>query len=177
VASLAENAAPPDAAGISAGGLEPDVDALFQEFRKGGTTQAGDDKYETHYDLGVAYKEMGLLAEALEEFQQAACGPTRFVDACAMIAACYKAQRRTKTAIALLERALADPRCVGPGGPYVRYDLAVLYEEEGLSDKAARLFGDIPSILDAQDRLARLLDGPSPAGPSPAQTTRPVSLL
>jgi hypothetical protein len=66
---------------------------------------------------------------------------------------------------------------VGPGGPYVRYDLAVLYEEEGLADKAARLFGDIPSILDAQDRLARLLDGPSPAGPSPAQTTRPVSLL
>jgi tetratricopeptide (TPR) repeat protein len=177
VASLAERAAPPAAAGISAGGLEPDVEALFQEFRKGGTTQAADDKYETHYDLGVAYKEMGLLAEALEEFQQAACGPTRFVDACAMLAACYKAQRRTKTAIALLERALADPRCVGPGGPYVRYDLAVLYEEEGLADKAARLFGDIPSILDAQDRLARLLDGPSPAGPSPAQTTRPVSLV
>jgi tetratricopeptide (TPR) repeat protein len=177
VASLAEKAAPPDAAGISAGGLEPDVEALFQEFRKGGMAQARDDKYETHYDLGVAYKEMGLLAEALEEFQQAACGPTRFVDACAMIASCYKAQRRTKTAIALLERALADSRCVGPGGPYVRYDLAVLYEEEGLSDKAARLFGDIPSVLDAQDRLARLLDGPSPAGPSPAQTTRPVSLL
>ncbi len=176
-APLPKEAAPPAAVRMSARGLEADVEALFQEFRKGGKAQAGDDKYETHYDLGVAYKEMGLLAEAIEEFQQAACGPMRFVDACAMIAACFKAQRRSKTAIALLERVLADPRCVGPGGPYVKYDLAVLYEEEGLTDKAARLFGEIPSILDAQDRLARLLGGPSPAGPSPTQIKRPVSYL
>ncbi len=177
VAALAEKAVPPAVAGMSAGGREPDVEALFQEFRKGGKAQAGDDEYKTHYDLGVAYKEMGLLAEAIEEFKQAARGPTRFVDACAMIAACYKAQRFTKTAIALLERALADPWCVGRGGPYVKYDLAVLYEEEGFTDKAARLFAVIPSIFDAQDRLVRLLGGPLPAGQSPAQTKRPVSYL
>jgi tetratricopeptide (TPR) repeat protein len=174
---LAEEAVPAAAAGMSAGGLDPDVEALFQEFRKRDKAHARDGKYETHYDLGVAYKEMDLLAEAIEEFQQAACGPTRFVDACAMIAACYKSQRRNTTAIALLERALADPRCVGPGGPYVKYDLAVLYEEEGLTDKAARLFTDIPSIGDAQDRLDRLRGGPPPAGQSPAQTKRPVSYL
>ncbi len=176
-APLPKEAAPPAAVRMSARGLEPDVEALFQEFRKGGKAQAGDDKYETHYDLGVAYKEMGLLDEAIDELQQAACGPTRFVDACAMIAACYKSQRRNKTAIALLERALADPRCAGPGGPYIKYDLAVLYEEEGLTDKAARLFTDIPSIGDAQDRLDRLRGGPPPAGQSPAQTKRPVSYL
>jgi tetratricopeptide (TPR) repeat protein len=176
-AALAETAVPPAAAAISAGGLEPEIEALFQEFRKGGKAQAGGDKNETHYDLGVAYKDMGLLAEAIEEFQHAGCGPTRFVDACAMIAACYKAQRLHKKAIALLERALADPRCVGPGGPYVKYDLAVLYEEEGVTDKAARLFADIPSILDAQDRFDRLRGGAPPAGQSPAQTKRPVSFL
>jgi len=66
---------------------------------------------------------------------------------------------------------------VGPGQPYVQYDLAVLYEEEGLTDKAARLFTDIPSIGDAQDRLDRLRGGPPPAGQSPSQTKRPVSYL
>ena len=177
VTALAEKAVPPAVVRMSAGGLEPEVEAIFQEIRQGGKAQARDGKYETHYDLGIAYQEMGLLAEAIEEFKQAACGPTRFVDACAMIAACYKSQQLNKTAIALLERVLADPRCVGPGGPYVKYDLAVLYEEEGLTDKAARLFGEIPSILDAQDRLARLLGGPSPAGPSPTQIKRPVSYL
>jgi hypothetical protein len=130
-----------------------------------------------HYDLGVAYKEMGLLTEAIEELQLAARGPTRFVDACAMIAACYKAQRLNTTAIGLLERVLADPRCAGPGGPYVKYDLAVLYEEGGSTDKAARLFADIPSVFDAQDRLVRLQGGPPPMEHSSAQTKRPTSLL
>ena len=168
---------PTAGAGIPAGVLEPEVEALFQESRQGGTAAAGGDKYETHYDLGVAYKEMGLLTEAIEEFQLAARGPTRFVDACTMIAACYKAQRLNTTAVGLLERVLADPRCAGPGGPYVKYDLAVLYEEEGLTDKAARLFADIPSVFDAQDRLVRLQGGLPPAGYSPAQTTRLFSNL
>ena len=88
VTALAEKAVPPAVVRMSAGGLEPEVEALFQEFRPGGKAQARDGKYETHYDLGIAYQEMGLLAEAIEEFKQAACGPTRFVDACAMIAAC-----------------------------------------------------------------------------------------
>jgi len=120
---------------------------------------------------------MGLLTEAIEEFQLAARGPTRFVEACAMIAACYKAQRLNTTAIGLLERVLADPRCAGPGGPYVKYDLAVLYEEGGLTDKAARLFADIPSVFDAQDRLVRLQGGLPPTGHFSAQTKRPASLL
>ena len=175
--ALAETVVPPATAGIPAGVLEPDVEALFQESRKGGKAPVGGDKYETHYDLGVAYKEMGLLTEAIEEFQLAARGPTRFVDACTMIAACYKAQRLNTTAVGLLERVLADPRCAGPGGPYVKYDLAVLYEEEGLTDKAARLFADIPSVFDAQDRLVRLQGGLPPAGYSPAQTTRLFSNL
>jgi len=176
-AALAEMVVPPATAGIPTGVLEPDVEALFQESRKGGKGPVGGDKYETHYDLGVAYKEMGLLTEAIEEFQLAARGPTRFVDACTMIAACYKAQRLNTTAVGLLERVLADPRCAGPGGPYVKYDLAVLYEEEGLTDKAARLFADIPSVFDAQDRLVRLQGGLPPAGYSPAQTTRLFSNL
>src|SRR5439155_10222073 len=86
LAPIAGKAAPHAAAERSAGGLEPDVEALFQGFRQGGQTQVSD-QHEMRYDLGVAYKEMGLLAEALEEFRQAACAPTRFLDACAMMAA------------------------------------------------------------------------------------------
>src|SRR5256712_6148852 len=176
-AALAETVLPPATAGIPAGGLEPDVEALFQESRKGGKAPVGGDKYETHYDLGVAYKEMGLLTEAIEEFQRAARGPTRFVDACTMIAACYKVQRLNTTAVGMLERVLADARCAGAGGPYVKYDLAVLYEEGGLTDKAARLLSGIPSAFDGHGRLVRLPGGLLPARHSPAQTTRPASLL
>jgi tetratricopeptide (TPR) repeat protein len=154
-----------------------EFEAIFEQLRTGSNDQAGDEEFETHYDLGVAYKEMGLIAEAIEEFQWAARGQTRFVDACAMIAACYKDQNLHTSAITFLERVLADTRCVGPGVPYVKYDLAVLYEDEGFADKAVRLYEDIPSIRDVEARLRRVQGNEEPMARPPAGTRRPVSYL
>jgi len=168
-------AAPAAAAALQAMGA--DVDAIFEKFRKGIKEQVGDEEFETHYDLGVAYKEMGLVAEAIEEFQLAARGPTRFVDACTMIAACHKDQKLNASAIAFLERALADAHCAGPGVPYVKYDLAVLYEEEGFADKAVRLYEEIPSIRDVEARLRRLQGSEGPAARPSAGTKPPISYL
>ena len=154
-----------------------ELDSIFEEFRKGSKEEVGDEEFETHYDLGVAYKEMGLTIEAIEEFQLAARGPTRFVDACTMIAACYRDQNRSKSAITFLERVLTDARCAGPGVPYVKYDLAVLYEEEGFTDNAIRLYGDIPSIRDVDVRLRRVQGGEEPMTHPPAGTARPISYL
>jgi tetratricopeptide (TPR) repeat protein len=169
--------APTAAPEPAAQAVVPDVEAIWGEFRKGIKGQDGDEDIETHYDLGVAYKEMGLIAEAIEELQLAARGPTRFVDACAMIAACYKDQSLNKSAIAFLERVLSDAGCAGPGVPYVKYDLAVLYEEEGFTDKAIRLYEDILSIRDVEARLRRLQGSEEPMAPLPAGTKRPISYL
>lgn len=169
-------------AGARSGGealqaVVPDAEAIWGELRTGPKEQVGDEDVETHYDLGVAYKEMGLIAEAVEELRLAARGPTRFVDACTMIAACYKDQRLNKSAIAFLERVLSDAGCAGPGVPYAKYDLAVLYEEEGFADKAIRLYEDIPSIRDVEARLRRLQGSEEPMARPPAETKRPISYL
>jgi tetratricopeptide (TPR) repeat protein len=134
-----------------------------------GEVAEGDGDVETHYDLGVAYKEMGLLTEAMEEFQLSARGPDRFVDSCIMTAACYKERTLIKSAIACLERALDNPLCEGPGVPFLKYDLALLYMEEGLTDKAARLYSTIPSIRDAVERLSNLQQQAPAAGPASAE--------
>jgi hypothetical protein len=124
----------------------------------------------------VAYKEMGLLTEAMEEFQLSARGPDRFVDSCMMTAACYKERTLNKSAIACLEHALENPLCEGPGVPFLKYDLALLYMEEGLTDKAARLYSTIPSIRDAVERLSNLQHQASPTGPAqPAESPGPAS--
>lgn len=138
-------------------------DATFEEFCSGIKEQPGNEDCETHYDLGVAYKDIGLAKEAIEEFQIAACGPARFVDACTMVAACYADQQHAPSAIAFLEEALDDPRCTGPGVPYVKYNLAILYEEEGMAERAAQLYAEIPSIEDVEERLRRLQNGEEPA--------------
>ncbi len=45
---------------------------IFREFQKGVDKQLGKEDYETRYNLGIAYKEMGLVDEAIAEFQLAA---------------------------------------------------------------------------------------------------------
>ncbi len=115
--------------------------------------------YKTQYELGIAFKSMGLLNEAIEEFRFAINGTACFLDACSMLAACLKEQGMTKEAIASLEQALADPRCAEDTSVAVRYELGSLYEAEGLHDQAVLIFSTIPTFLDVPIRLKRIKDG------------------
>jgi len=115
--------------------------------------------YKTQYELGIAFKNMGLLNEAIEEFRFAINGTACFLDACSMLAACLKAQGMTQEAIASLEQALADPRCAEDTSVAVRYELGSLYEAEGLHDQAVLIFSTIPTFLDVPIRLKRIKDG------------------
>ncbi len=45
---------------------------LFEEFRSELGETKDDEDLETHYNLGIAYREMGLLEEAISEFQKVA---------------------------------------------------------------------------------------------------------
>ena len=44
---------------------------ILEQFKRGIDQNLDSDDYETHYDLGIAFKEMGLLDEAIAEFQKA----------------------------------------------------------------------------------------------------------
>ncbi|MBI3595714.1 MAG: tetratricopeptide repeat protein [Nitrospirae bacterium] len=118
------------------------LDSIFAEFQKD-VVQVDDIDYETHYNLGIAYKEMGLLNEAMIEFKQAMNGPDRFIDSCNMLAACHQEGGNHPEAIKLLERALSDPRCDEAQGRWLRYDLASLYEKESRPEEALKMFSKI----------------------------------
>jgi tetratricopeptide (TPR) repeat protein len=102
--------------------------------------------------LALAYKEMGLLDEAIETFEQALRGPSRFLDSCTMIAMCYKDRRLNKAAIEWLERAGRHPRCEGAVALSVKLALAQLYEAEGQGEKAAQLYACPPAIQQTAER-------------------------
>ena len=44
---------------------------ILEQFKRGIDENLESDDYQSHYDLGVAFKEMGLLDEAIAEFQKA----------------------------------------------------------------------------------------------------------
>src|SRR5690606_14891558 len=54
-----------------------DLDQVFAQFKRGVEAQIDDSDSETHYDLGIAYKEMGLVDDAIHEFTLARANPDR----------------------------------------------------------------------------------------------------
>jgi tetratricopeptide (TPR) repeat protein len=48
---------------------------ILEQFKRGIDENLDSEDYQSHYDLGVAFKEMGLLDEAIGEFQKALRSP------------------------------------------------------------------------------------------------------
>ena len=111
---------------------------------------------ETRYALGMAYKDMGLLEEAKEEFLLSMKDSGFFVDSCLMMGLCVKEQGQSDQAIQLLEKLIADSRCRGGNAQLVRYELGLLYEKMGSRDRAIAMYQSIPSFHDVPRRLESL---------------------
>ncbi|MBN1435130.1 tetratricopeptide repeat protein [Candidatus Fermentibacterales bacterium] len=62
---------------------------MIREFREGIATAVKPEDYATHYDLGIAYMEMGLLREAISEFEQVLSCPSLRVSAREMLGRCF----------------------------------------------------------------------------------------
>ncbi|HEY8105927.1 MAG TPA: tetratricopeptide repeat protein [Gemmatimonadales bacterium] len=54
---------------------QKNFEEMLAEFKRGIEQNLEADDYQSHYDLGVAFKEMGLLDEAIAEFQKALRSP------------------------------------------------------------------------------------------------------
>jgi tetratricopeptide (TPR) repeat protein len=111
---------------------------------------------DTHYALGVAYKNMGLFLEAMEELEVALQSSQFFVDASLMLALCLKERAQPTKAITYLERVLTSPQCNGQKASTIRYELGLLYEAAGEVERALHTFEPIPTFHDVRYRLESL---------------------
>ena len=83
-----------------------DVDSVFEQFKKGVEEQIGLEDTDTHFDLGIAYKEMGLLDDAVHEFELAMSNPQRECICHTMIGLCRAEQGRLTDAIGHFKKGL-----------------------------------------------------------------------
>ncbi len=123
---------------------------------------------ETHYTLGVAYKNMGLLDEAKEEFSLSMKSHEYFSDSCLMLAVCLKEQGECQSASAQLELLLQDPKCQGAKAQAIRYELGLLYEVQEQWSQAAATFESIPTFHDVPQRLESIRLHKASTEPAPA---------
>jgi tetratricopeptide (TPR) repeat protein len=123
---------------------------------------------ETHYTLGVAYKNMGLLDEAKEEFCLSMKSHDFFSDSCLMIAVCLKETGECQSASAQLELLLKDPKCQGAKAQAIRYELGLLYEAQEQWNQAAAMYESIPTFHDVPHRLESARARRAPTEPTSA---------
>lgn len=91
------------------GDEQSDFASLLRHFKEGVARTLGEEDYDSHYDLGVAYKEMGLLDDAIGEFQKALRGRTYRLAAYEALGQCFLDQQSYKVAVTVLSRALHEP--------------------------------------------------------------------
>lgn len=136
------------------------LDEVFKEFQKGVAEQLSDEDSDTHFNLGIAYKEMGLLEEAIGEFKVASHDPAFFVEACSMIGVCATELGRFEEAAEWYQKALVAPDLSADARTALRYELASALEQTGEVKQAEGLFQEIyssdPAYRDVGDRLASL---------------------
>ncbi len=90
------------------GDEEADFQATLQAFKAGIARSLADADFDAHYDLGVAYKEMGLLEEAIGEFQKAARSPDRPLRALEALAECFLEREEPQLVLSTLAGAAAQ---------------------------------------------------------------------
>ncbi len=120
--------------------LDSDVMDIFNEFKKGLEKELDEDDYETHYNLGIAYKEMGLTDDAIREFQTSRNNPKRFVPSSSMLGICYMEKGLYSLAIDVLRNAIEKMEDRGESYWSMKYDLAEAYEKKGNLKEALDLY-------------------------------------
>jgi hypothetical protein len=137
--SAVETAAPPPGTELGDAGLAE----IFKEFKAGVDRQLGKEDYDTRYNLGIAYKEMGLVDEAIAEFQLAAKDERRALECSSMLGLCFMEKGLPKLAIKWFERGLKAPGRTAEEYLGLRYDLASAHEASGDVDTARDMFNEL----------------------------------
>lgn len=86
--------------------IEKNMMEIFKEFKKGVDEKIGTEDYDTRYNLGIAYKEMGLIEEAIHEFLISSKHPLKFFDSAGLLGICFREKGMMDEAIGWFEKAL-----------------------------------------------------------------------
>jgi pilus assembly protein FimV len=140
---------------------------VFDEFRAElGEMGAEDEDLETHYNLGIAFREMGLLEEAISEFQKVAQASERgrpfpyCMQCYTLLGLAFMDRAQPSIAAMWYERALRLPD-IGPESELaLRYDLGMAQESAGESVAALKSFSQVYAVnidyRDVGERIAAL---------------------
>ncbi|HSD47775.1 MAG TPA: tetratricopeptide repeat protein, partial [Pyrinomonadaceae bacterium] len=119
----------PPVAAPATTGIDAGLAELFEEFRAAEEGEEVREDFETHYNMGTAYKEMDLIDEAIQEFQTAAGlvkpgdGTSRFLQCCNLLGHCFMQKGMPEAAVIWFKKGLSAPGHSEDEYQALRYEL------------------------------------------------------
>lgn len=144
--------APQSQVSVDALGIDPGLAEVFEEYRVSAESEldaTGNGDYETHYNLGLAYQEMDLFEEAVEEFQMAANlvvpgdGTPRYLQCCNLLGHCFMQKGVPQLAVTWFNKGLNAAGASEDERQALRFDLGAAYEQVGDLDRAIEVFTEV----------------------------------
>jgi lipopolysaccharide biosynthesis regulator YciM len=139
---------------------QKDFAEMLDKFKAGISRNVDEEDFESHYDLGIAFAEMGLMDEAIGSFQKAQRGPDQRVRASEAIGQCFMDKGDSAVAMAVLNKLLHEPGMTDSRLVGVLYLLGRAAESLGRSADAAGFYQRVLAVhigfRDAGERLSAL---------------------
>ncbi len=137
-----------------------DFQKMLSQFKEKVSENLDASDVKAHYDLGTAYKEMGLLDEAISEFQAALRAAPGHLPTYELMGQTFMEMGKHEAAVKALERALKVPDSVEDELVAIYYHLARAYESLGRNESAVEFYDRVFSLdinfADVTERLRAL---------------------
>ncbi len=143
------------------------LDEIRNEFGLEDGEPGEDSDYDTHYHMAVAYQEMGLMEEAIREYQDAVNltrpgdGTRRFFQSANLLGHCFMQNGMANHAVTWFTRALETPDISVEESHGLWYELGLAHEANGDEDNAAkyfeRVYAENVDFRDVAERVKNLV--------------------
>ncbi|MBL8920911.1 MAG: tetratricopeptide repeat protein [Myxococcaceae bacterium] len=153
------------------------VEEVFAEFKKGLEKVVKPEDVDTHYDLGIAYKEMGLVDDAISEFtiaRKGCVGKKKEIDCLTMAGLLQVMKGDFPMAVDSFLQALTSEHATGEVEKATRFELAGAYEGAGQAGRALAQYlrvqasdpsyREVGAMVDRLSAIAVPEDDPEPPG-------------
>ncbi|MDE0886546.1 MAG: hypothetical protein OSB70_13555 [Myxococcota bacterium] len=159
------------APGTQAKTIEDGVAELFADFKQGVSETLDQGDYQTRFDLGIAYREMELLEDAITEFRYCLDSPDWRLQSLQMIGLSSLDLGRASDAVSHFEQALSAPDLSDNQKAALCFDLgraqAALGETDAAHDSFAKVRALDPNFAGLKEQVAGL--PPRTPGTEPAE--------
>jgi tetratricopeptide (TPR) repeat protein len=139
---------------------ESDLDAVFRDFRDEVSRDSDASETEQQFKLGLTYRDMGMVDDAVRELGWAARSPRRRFEASSLVARLLRDRGNVAAAVEWFERAAEAPAPTPEAGRELLFELGETLEAAEEAARALAVYlelrSDAGEFRDVSSRIERL---------------------